>query len=169
MSKRTVQTWEDEELNLKCNLLRGIYAYGFEKPSPIQKTAVPTMVSETKEGNRIDIIAQAQSGTGKTGAFTISTLQIINSDEKKTQALILAPTHELANQICACVNDLGRYLNITVQLLVGGTSVDKDKDMLDNNTPHIVVGTPGRVHDMIRRKYLKVSDLSVLVLVVIHD
>jgi len=164
MSIVTVQTWEDESLDLKDNLLRGIYAYGFEKPSPIQKTAVPTMVSETKDGNRRDIIAQAQSGTGKTGAFTVSTLQIINENEKKTQALILAPTHELANQICSCVNDLGRYLNITVQLLVGGTSVDGDKDKLDNNTPHIVVGTPGRVHDMIRRKYLKVSDLTVLVL-----
>ena len=76
----------------------------------------------------------------------------------------MAPTHELANQICNCVNDLGRYLKITVQLLVGGTSVDGDKEKLDNDPPHIVVGTPGRVHDMIRRKYLKVSDLSVLVL-----
>lgn len=164
MSIKTVQTWEDESLDLKETLLRGIYSYGFEKPSPIQKTAVPTMVSETKEHKRRDIIAQAQSGTGKTGAFTVSTLQIINENEKKTQALILAPTHELANQICSCVNELGRYLNVTVQLLVGGTSVDGDKDKLDNNTPHIVVGTPGRVHDMIRRKYFKVDDLTVLVL-----
>ena len=122
------------------------------------------MVSETKEHKRRDIIAQAQSGTGKTGAFTVSTLQIINENEKKTQALILAPTHELANQICSCVNELGRYLNVTVQLLVGGTSVDGDKDKLDNNTPHIVVGTPGRVHYMIRRKYFKVDELEVLVL-----
>ena len=164
MSIKTVQTWEDETLDLKENLLRGVYAYGFEKPSPIQKTAVPTMVAETKAGERRDIIAQAQSGTGKTGAFTVSTLQIIEENESKTQALILAPTHELANQICACVNDLGRYLKITVQLLVGGTSVDKDKEKLDNDPPQIVVGTPGRVHDMIRRKYLKVSDLKVLVL-----
>jgi translation initiation factor 4A len=164
MSIKTVQTWEDETLDLKENLLRGIYSYGFEKPSPIQKTAVPTMVSETKEKKRRDIIAQAQSGTGKTGAFTVSTLQIIDENVKNTQALILAPTHELANQICSCVNDLGRYLNITVQLLVGGTSVDGDKNKLDNNTPHIVVGTPGRVHDMIRRKYFRVDDLKVLVL-----
>jgi translation initiation factor 4A len=164
MSIKTVQTWEDETLDLKENLLRGIYSYGFEKPSPIQKTAVPTMVSETKEKKRRDIIAQAQSGTGKTGAFTVSTLQIIDENVKNTQALILAPTHELANQICSCVNELGRYLNVTVQLLVGGTSVDGDKNKLDNNTPHIVVGTPGRVHDMIRRKYFRVDDLKVLVL-----
>ncbi len=161
---KSIQTWEDENLNLKDNLLRGIFAYGFEKPSPIQKTAVPTMVSENKEGERRDIIAQAQSGTGKTGAFSVSTLQIIDESVKETQALILAPTHELANQICSCVSDLGRYLNIVTQLLVGGTSVDGDKDKLDNNTPHVVVGTPGRVHDMIRRKYLNVNNLKVLVL-----
>lgn len=163
MSKM-IQSWEDENLDLKTGLLRGIYAYGFENPSPIQKTAVPTMVLERNKDQRRDIIAQAQSGTGKTGAFTISTLQIINEAEKKTQALILAPTHELANQISACVKDLGNYLNIVVQLLIGGTSVDSDKNKLDNDPPHIVVGTPGRVHDMIRRKYLNVNDLKVLVL-----
>ena len=65
------------------------------------------MVLERRDGHRKDIIAQAQSGTGKTGAFTISTLQIIDESVKETQALILAPTHELANQICKCVNDLG--------------------------------------------------------------
>ena len=163
MSKM-ITTWEDENLNLKDTLLRGIYAYGFEKPSPIQKSAVPTMVAVNKDGERRDIIAQAQSGTGKTGAFTVSTLQIIDENVKQTQALIIAPTHELANQICHCVNELGRYLNIKVQLLVGGTSVEGDKDKLDNDTPHIAVGTPGRVHDMIRRKYLNVTTLKVLVL-----
>ena len=159
-----IQSWEDENLDLKSNLLRGIYAYGFENPSPIQKTAVPTMVLEKNKENRRDIIAQAQSGTGKTGAFTISTLQIIDETQAKTQALILAPTHELAQQISSCVKDLGNYLNIVVQLLIGGTSVDGDKDKLDNNPPHVCVGTPGRVHDMIRRKYLDVSNLKVLVL-----
>tara|TARA_Y100001970_G_C14242243_1_gene865656 strand:+ start:400 stop:1572 length:1173 start_codon:yes stop_codon:yes gene_type:complete len=161
---KMITTWEDDDLNLKDKLLRGIFAYGFEKPSPIQKSAVPTMVAEGKDGERRDIIAQAQSGTGKTGAFTISTLQIIDESVKKTQALIIAPTHELANQIHHCVNELGRYLEIKVQLLVGGTSVEGDKDKLDNDTPHIAVGTPGRVHDMIRRKYLNVSTLKVLVL-----
>jgi len=160
----SIQTWEDERVDLKDTLLRGIYAYGFEKPSPIQKTAVARMIAVNKDGERQDIIAQAQSGTGKTGAFTISILQIIDETNKKTQALILAPTHELAGQICSCVSDLGRYLNIQTQLLVGGTSVDGDKEKLDKNTPHIVVGTPGRVHDMIRRKYLNVENLKALVL-----
>lgn len=161
---KSMNTWEDDNFKLKSKLLRGIFAYGFEKPSPIQKTAIPSMISEGKECVRKDVIAQAQSGTGKTGAFTISILQIIDENKKNTQALVLAPTHELANQICACVTDLGRYLNITIQLLVGGTSVDDDKTKLDNETPHIVVGTPGRVHDMIRRKYFKVENLKVLIL-----
>ena len=91
MSIKTVQTWEDESLDLKVNLLRGVYAYGFEKPSPIQKSAVPTMVSETKDGERRDIIAQAQSGTGKTGAFTVSTLQIIDESEKRHKHLFWPP------------------------------------------------------------------------------
>jgi translation initiation factor 4A len=82
-----------DELNLKPNLLRGIFAYGFEKPSAIQEKAIKPFV----EGK--DLIAQAQSGTGKTGAFSISILQSIDYDRKECQALILAPTRELAQQI----------------------------------------------------------------------
>jgi len=164
MSINKVETWDDEALDLKTNLLRGIFAYGFEKPSPIQQTAVVQMIRKDKDGKRKDIIAQAQSGTGKTGAFSVSILQIIDEKKPVTQGLILAPTHELANQICNCINELGRYLNITTQLLVGGTSVEKDKNKLDENTPHIVVGTPGRVHDMIRRKYFIVENIEVMVL-----
>lgn len=159
-----IETWDDEKLDLKTTLLRGIFAYGFEKPSPIQQTAVIQMTRNDKGGKRKDIIAQAQSGTGKTGAFSVSILQIIDEKKPVTQALILAPTHELANQILECINELGRYLNVVTQLLVGGTSVEGDKRKLDKNTPHIVVGTAGRVHDMIRRKYLLIDDMSVLVL-----
>jgi len=163
-NNKRINAWDDESVDLKANLLRGIYAFGFEQPSPIQKTAVPTMIAEDKTGARRDIIAQAQSGTGKTGAFCVSTLQIIDETVKKTQALILAPTHELAMQILKSVESLGRYQKIVCQLLVGGSPVYEDKEKLDNNTPHVVVGTPGRVHDMVRRKYLKVRHLKVLVL-----
>ncbi len=163
-NNKRINAWDDESVDLKANLLRGIYAFGFEQPSPIQKTAVPTMIAEDKNGARRDIIAQAQSGTGKTGAFCVSTLQIIDENVRKTQALILAPTHELAMQILKSVESLGRYQKIVCQLLVGGSPVHEDKEKLDNNPPHVVVGTPGRVHDMIRRKYLKVRNLKVLVL-----
>ena len=111
-----------------------------------------------------DIIAQAQSGTGKTGLFVTGILQIIDTDIKECQALILAPTHELAHQIQNVTNSIGKFLNIKTQLLVGGTSVENDKNQLLKKTPHVVVGTPGRVHDMLRRRYLTASTLKILVI-----
>ena len=162
-TSHSIVEWDDSEL-IRANILRGIYAYGFEKPSPIQKKGIVPMLTTDSEGKRRDIIAQAQSGTGKTGCFSVGVLNIVDPSIKVTQALILAPTHELATQIKNVVSDIGRFDNIVVQLLVGGTSVDGDREKLDNDTPHIVVGTPGRVHDMIRRKYLKVDKMSVIVL-----
>ena len=160
----TFESWEDETLNLKPQLLRGLYAFGFDTPSPIQKKAVGPMISKDSEGKRKDIIAQAQSGTGKTGAFSVGVLEIVDAKKDFTQALILAPTHELANQIKQVISSLGNFLKIKIQLLVGGTSVDEDKKKLENDKPQIVVGTPGRVHDMIRRKFLQTDKMSVLVL-----
>lgn len=160
---KMINDWEDRNLNLKNNLLRGIYAFGFEKPSSIQKQAILPMTTK-KNGMMRDIIAQAQSGTGKTGAFTVSILQNIKEKVNKTQAMILAPTHELANQIKNVLDGLGNYLKITTQLLIGGPPVDKDKKLLDTECPHVVVGTPGRIHDLIRRRYLKTEHLSMIVL-----
>jgi translation initiation factor 4A len=160
----TFESWEDETLDLKSQLLRGLYAFGFDTPSPIQKKAVGPMISKDGEGKRKDIIAQAQSGTGKTGAFSVGVLEIVDAKKDFTQALILAPTHELANQIKQVISSLGNFLKIKIQLLVGGTSVDEDKKKLENDKPQIVVGTPGRVHDMIRRKFLQTDKISVLVL-----
>ena len=155
-----INQWDDELLNLKQTLLRGIYAFGFEKPSAIQKQALYPMT--VRPAN--DIIAQAQSGTGKTAAFVTGTLQIIDEKNPVTQALILAPTHELALQTKQVMDDIGRFLKVKTQLLVGGTSVENDKKQLLENTPHVVIGTPGRVHDMFRRKYLVASTMKVLVI-----
>ena len=152
----SINEWDDSDL-IRSNIVRGVYAYGFEKPSPIQKKGIVPMLTVHDDGKRRDIIAQAQSGTGKTGCFSVGVLNIVDPSVKETQALILAPTHELASQIKNVVSDIGRFDKIVVQLLVGGTSVDGDREKLDNDTPHIVVGTPGRVHDMIRRKYLKLK------------
>ena len=159
-----INDWEDEKKKIKKEVLRGIYAFGFEQPSPIQRQAILPMLKKNKDNIRSDIIAQAQSGTGKTGAFTIASLQIINEKEKKTQGMILAPTHELANQIKDTLDGLSIYLKIKTQLLIGGSSVDKDKDDLENNVPHIVIGTPGRINDLIRRKFLKTENLKIVVL-----
>ena len=132
-----------------CNMavLRGVYAYGFENPSPIQQKAIPPMV------DRRDMIAQAQSGTGKTGAFTVGTLNIIDTSKKTTQAIVMAPTRELAMQISNVFIAIGSYLkDYKVQLLVGGNSVDEDIKKLKDKEgpPTVIVGTPGRIHDMIR-------------------
>ena len=162
-TSNTINEWDDSEL-IRANILRGIYAFGFEKPSPIQKKGIIPMIKKNNEGKRRDIIAQAQSGTGKTGCFSVGVLSIIDPDKSWTQALILAPTHELASQIKNVVADIGRFDKINVQLLVGGTSVDADREKLDNNPPHIVVGTPGRVHDMIRRRYLKTEKMEIIVM-----
>lgn len=151
--------WEDvDELNPQ--LLRGIYAYNFEKPSHIQQKSILSIL----RGN--DVIAQAQSGTGKTGAFGVATLQRIDSTvQKDVQALILAPTRELAKQIMEVVIGLGSQMpGLKVQLLIGGTSTDEDAKMLKTDMPQIVVGCPGRVYDMIRRKYINAKQIKMLVL-----
>ena len=118
-----IEQWDDENLDLKPSLLRGIFAYGFEKPSSIQKQSLYPIISRPAT----DIIAQAQSGTGKTGAFVTSILQIVDMEKNITQALILAPTHELALQTKQVIDDIGRFLKVKTQLLVGGTSVENDK------------------------------------------
>ena len=151
-------TWEDEHVTLKKNLLRGIYAYGFEKPSAIQQRSILSII----KGN--DVIAQAQSGTGKTGAFVVGALQSIDTETDVAQVLILSPTRELATQNCEVTTSLGSILKVKTQLLIGGTSTDTDREKLLNDTPHIVVGCPGRVQDMLRRGHLSCAGIKLLIL-----
>lgn len=163
-SNYEISSWEDENLNLKMSLLRGIYAFGFENPSSVQKKVLYPMTKNRYQKRLKDIIAQAQSGTGKTGAFVIGSLQTINEDVKELQVLILAPTHELAIQTHNVVNKLSHYMKIESLLLVGGTSVEKNKKDIKEKSPQIIVGTPGRVHDMMRRRYLKVDKINMIIL-----
>jgi len=164
------KNWDDIE-TIPPSVLRGIYAHGFEKPSPIQQNAILPMTTprEIKKGEttitrRPDIIAQAQSGTGKTGCFAVSTLSVINENVDKTQAIILAHTHELASQINSVITSISGFTKIRIQKLVGGTPVEDDKNALDAATPHIIVGTPGRIHDLIRRRYVKTDDVGLIIL-----
>eukprot|EP00611_Tribonema_gayanum_P029569 TRINITY_DN7955_c0_g1_i2.p1 TRINITY_DN7955_c0_g1~~TRINITY_DN7955_c0_g1_i2.p1 ORF type:complete len:154 (-),score=50.53 TRINITY_DN7955_c0_g1_i2:1779-2240(-) len=109
-----------DAMELREELLRGIYAYGFEKPSAIQQRAIkPILMGK-------DVIAQAQSGTGKTATFAISILQKIDVGLQECQALVLAPTRELAQQIVKVVRAIGDYMNIQVHACVGGTAVRDD-------------------------------------------
>mgnify|MGYP000956394941 CR=1 FL=1 len=159
-----ISSWEDEKLNLKDDLLRGIYSYGFEQPSSIQKKAIYPFIYGRNKNGKTDIIAQAQSGTGKTGTFVVGSLQILNEKESTHQVLILAPTHELARQIKSVVDSLGNYMGINSILLVGGVSIEENRKKLRNDNPQVIVGTPGRVQDVMRRGYLDTKNFKLLVL-----
>lgn len=145
-------------MNLREELLHGIYAYGFEKPSTIQQRAIVPMIM----GH--DTIAQAQSGMGKTATFAIGVLQNINTGLHKVQALILAPTRELAQQIMKVFVSLGDYMGLRCHICIGGTMVNEDIRIFRNESPHVVVGTPGRVYDMIQRGALGTSDIKIVCL-----
>ena len=148
--------WSD--MNLKENLLRGIYSHGFENPSPIQKKGIIPILTGR------DVIAQAQSGTGKTGAFSVSTLQCVDETLNEVQGLLLAPTRELAIQIHDVISKLGTFIeNMKCSLFIGGRSMDQDMKELERK-PQIVVGTPGRVHDLIRRRKLVTKSVKLLVI-----
>ncbi len=156
-NEENVKKWDD--IDLKDEVLRGIYAYGFENPSDIQKKAIIPMIQKK------DLIAQAQSGSGKTGTFTISTLQLIDVTKPQTQALILAPTHELAKQIAHVLESIGKSLKgLVVKTLIGGTSIRDDVRSMNESPPHVIVGCTGRVFDMFQKKHIIASDIKLLVL-----
>jgi len=146
-----------DNMSLTEDLLRGIYAYGFEKPSSIQQRAIKPLCKG------LDIIAQAQSGTGKTATFTIGILHSLDFKLPECQALILAPTRELAQQIQKVVLALGDYLNVRCHACIGGTRVKDDITKLQSGV-HVVVGTPGRVYDMLCRRVLKPDNIRVFIL-----
>ena len=152
-----INDWED--LNAKPLLLRGIYANGFERPSPIQKKAILPLFSKR------DIIAQAQSGTGKTACFSISALELIDTAKNVTQAMILSPTRELSIQTKKVIDSIGSlFPDLCTQLLIGGTSTDDNINMLRDKTPQIVIGCPGRIHDMLKRKRLSAAHFKLLIM-----
>ena len=144
-------------MGLKENLLRGIYSYGFEKPSIIQQQAIVPIVKG------YDVIAQAQSGTGKTGTFSISILERVDSKLNCCQAVIISPIRELAKQTYNVIKNLGFYMDINVNLCIGGTDLVKNYKEFDE-TVHIAVGTPGRIFDLINKRVLKTKDLRIFVI-----
>lgn len=151
-----ITNWND--LNIKENLLRGVFSYGFEDPSPIQRRAIKPIIEKN------DVIAQAQSGTGKTGAFTISTIERVDETMKETQALIMAPTRELAIQIIGVIDKMSTFIEgFKTKLLIGGTPMDKDIVDIEKK-PQVIVGTPGRVHDMLRRRKINSKTIKLLIL-----
>lgn len=154
----TFENWDDENVDLKTNVLRGVVAYGFSEPSPIQKKSIISVI----KGN--DIIAQAQSGTGKTGAFSVASLNVVNKKEKTTQVVILSPTRELATQTYEVVEALNQFQKLKLKLVLGGTSTDENIKDIQAETPHIIVGTPGRFHDLLKRNVISSKTIKFLVL-----
>ncbi|PRP73540.1 eukaryotic initiation factor 4A-III [Planoprotostelium fungivorum] len=146
-----------EKMGLRDELLRGIFAYDFKKPSAIQQRAIAPIITGR------DVIAQAQSGTGKTATFSIGVLQLVDTSVRETQALILSPTRELAQQIQKVCLSLGSYMSVGVRGVVGGKSVGEDIRALEQGV-QVVSGTPGRVFDMISRNVLRTRNIKMLVL-----
>jgi translation initiation factor 4A len=159
-----------DDMDLNENILRGIYGYGFEKPSPIQQKAI---VPLTKQN---DVIGQAQSGTGKTGTFTIGTLQNIDTVSEKVrdevQSIILAPTKELADQIASVAEGIATYSDIRILKLTGGNSktkpgesiTDVHRNDIRKMKPHLIVGTPGKIKDLLERRIIFPGFISRLVI-----
>ena len=146
-----------EAMDLKEDLLKGIYGYGYEKPSAVQQRAIKPIISGR------DVIAQSQSGTGKTAVFSIGILQALNPTINETQALVLSPTRELAEQTQKVLSALGDFMAVQCHACIGGKSIGDDIRRLDYGV-HVVSGTPGRVHDMLQRKHLRARQLKMLVI-----
>ena len=146
-----------DEMDLPENLLRGIYSHGFTKPSPIQGKAIMPMKSKR------DIIAQAQSGTGKTGAFVIGSLTQVDPAIKKPQVLVLVHVHELADQISKVAMAIGQSMKLHVLCAVGGNPVREDIRQIDAGA-QFIVGTPGRIYDLMNRNVLDRSEIRVLIM-----
>jgi len=155
-NSNSIDNWDD--LNCDMKLIRGIYSYGFEKPSPIQQKSIKPIIDKK------DVIAQAQSGTGKTGCFAIASLALIDYDLDASQIIILAPTRELAEQIKKVVDNISQFLdNFSSELLIGGIASDENIKNLKKN-PKMLIGCPGRIYDMLQRKFLSPQYIKTIVI-----
>ena len=155
--EKNILNYSFEDLDINDKLLRGIYSYGFEKPSNIQYKSIPIINKSN------DIIAQSQSGTGKTGAFTIGILNNIDISLKKTQYIIITPTHELAKQILKVIESLSTYMEVTMAKVIGKTNIN-DSIIELKKDPQIIVATPGRLLDMINKRHIFTDSIKTLVL-----
>lgn len=160
-----------DDMGLDERILHGIYNYGFEKPSVIQKKAIKPLTQNT------DMIGQSQSGTGKTGAFIVGSLQVIADDgaggaatggdpsrrRRTCKVVVMTPTRELANQVYTVAEKIGQFLDLRILKCIGGSDHRQNGESLKRGCD-MVIGTPGRIFDMMCRKMLNVSDLRLMVL-----
>lgn len=155
-SEEDASSWDD--IGVSMDVLRGIHSYGYEKPSPIQSKSITPII------NGGDVIAQAQSGTGKTGAFTIGLLSRIDLDKKGIQAVVISPTRELSQQTKNVIDSIGTFCKgLNTKLLVGGTSTRDDIHDIKYNTPNVIVGCTGRIYDMMERNPKYFDHISIVI------
>lgn len=147
-----------EELNLDPTLLQAVTAAGFEETTPIQAGTIPLVMAGK------DVIGQAQTGTGKTAAFGLPILDALDMNDSAVQSLIISPTRELAIQTQEEFYRLGQYMKARVQVVYGGADIRRQIRGLSHNHPSVVVGTPGRLLDLIDRHALKIEHIRTLVL-----
>src|SRR5690554_6266065 len=145
------------DLGISAEILRAVEDMGYTQPSPIQAQTIPLLL----EGR--DVIGQAQTGTGKTASFGIPILETVDSSLNQIQALVLCPTRELAIQVSEEISRLGKYKNIKTLPVYGGQPIQRQLKALKRGV-QIVVGTPGRVIDHIRRKTIRTDNINIIVL-----
>ena len=147
-----------KDLNLSKKMLSSLQNLGFEKPTEIQEKSIPLIMENH------NLLGQAQTGTGKTLAFGIPIVEKINPKDKDPQALILTPTRELALQVSEEIKKIGRNRGIFTLAVYGGTSIDRQINFLKNKRNQVIVGTPGRIKDLIDRGVLKLDKIKIFVL-----
>jgi len=156
-SSYEIKSWD--ELDINPNLLRGIYACGYEKPSPIQQKAIRPLILKK------DIVAQAQSGTGKTATFTIGALANVDTLNNTTQVLVLSPTKELTLQTSKVFEKIGDMMDgLRIQTQYGGSNIEEGSSFSNKNVPHVICGCPGRIYDMMRRDRISSKKIKLIIL-----
>jgi translation initiation factor 4A len=155
-TKKKYDTFDSMDEFLSEELMRGIFGFGFEYPSKIQREVIPKIIANE------DVVAQSQSGTGKTGCFVISALAKIDPKIKKPQVIILAHTKELAKQIYTVVGELSKYMGIKLSFSVGLTN--KKENIETTKKSHIIIGTPGRVCDLTSNNHYDKDELKLLIM-----
>ena len=154
-NEESINTYDNfEDMPIKENLLRGILTYGFEKPSSVQSKGIIPVI----QGN--DSIIQAQSGCGKTATFSIASLELVDSKKKFCQVIILSPTREIAHQTLIVIDNLAKFLNLSICGVIGGKKLINEEVA----NAQVIVATPGRVYDMINRGMIKMNELRLFVL-----
>ena len=148
-----------EEIGIREDILRAITEMGFENPMPVQEEVIPYLLAEDT-----DVVALAQTGTGKTAAFGLPVLQKIDIDNVQPQALILCPTRELCLQIAGDLQDFSKYIKgLHILPVYGGSSIESQIRSLKKGV-HIVVATPGRLIDLINRNTVKLGGVKAVIM-----